>query len=218
MGLHHEFKVRLRELKRCLPDDGGLFAGIAKRYLVVLERYLVVLERYPVALERYFVAVQRCHELCGISLDLRINPSFELWKCIQELKKCLQTVEFAQNLRLLWVQLLECILRQVHETFCFGRKAKWFPNRRRPPCSTMPWMIRPSLVVLWGVCWMFYGSPSQSAPCMVASYTRMVQEVTLTSFKQLRSPLQHFAILISQANMKASLMACMLRLRARTLN
>ncbi|KAL9114708.1 MAG: hypothetical protein Q9227_001386, partial [Pyrenula ochraceoflavens] len=31
-----------------------------------------------------------------------------------------------------------------------------FPNRFRPPCTTMPWTIWPALVVLWGVCWMFY--------------------------------------------------------------
>lgn len=31
-----------------------------------------------------------------------------------------------------------------------------FPNRIRPKCTTMPWNIWPSLVVLWGVCWMFY--------------------------------------------------------------
>jgi len=35
-----------------------------------------------------------------------------------------------------------------------------FPNRRRPPCTTMPWNIWPALVVLWGVCWMFYTPPS----------------------------------------------------------
>jgi hypothetical protein len=31
-----------------------------------------------------------------------------------------------------------------------------FSGRLRPPCTTMPWMISPALVVLWGVCWMFY--------------------------------------------------------------
>lgn len=31
-----------------------------------------------------------------------------------------------------------------------------FPNRLRPPCTTMPWTIWPALVVLWGVCWMFF--------------------------------------------------------------
>ncbi|RYP91693.1 hypothetical protein DL770_002218 [Monosporascus sp. CRB-9-2] len=31
-----------------------------------------------------------------------------------------------------------------------------FPNNFRHPCTTMPWTIWPALVVLWGVCWMFY--------------------------------------------------------------
>ena len=31
-----------------------------------------------------------------------------------------------------------------------------YPNRLRPPCTTMPWSIWPALVVLWGVCWMFH--------------------------------------------------------------
>ena len=35
-----------------------------------------------------------------------------------------------------------------------------FHNRLRPPCTTMPWTIWPVLVVLWGVCWMFYEEPS----------------------------------------------------------
>ena len=34
-----------------------------------------------------------------------------------------------------------------------------FPNRLRPPCTTMPWTIWPALAVLWGVCWMFYEEP-----------------------------------------------------------
>jgi hypothetical protein len=32
-----------------------------------------------------------------------------------------------------------------------------FPDSLRHPCTTMPWTIWPALVVLWGVCWMFYG-------------------------------------------------------------
>ena len=44
----------------------------------------------------------------------------------------------------------------------------WFsewPSGRRPLSTTWPWNIKPSLVVLWGVCWMFYGNilpPSES--------------------------------------------------------
>jgi hypothetical protein len=38
--------------------------------------------------------------------------------------------------------------------------ASWFfewPNRRRLFSTTMPWNVRISLLVLWGVCWMFFG-------------------------------------------------------------
>ena len=35
-----------------------------------------------------------------------------------------------------------------------------FPDGIRHICTTMPWTIWPSLLVLWGVCWMFYGSPN----------------------------------------------------------
>jgi hypothetical protein len=31
-----------------------------------------------------------------------------------------------------------------------------FPDNFRHLCTTMPWTIWPALVVLWGVCWMFY--------------------------------------------------------------
>ncbi|ERF73909.1 hypothetical protein EPUS_05921 [Endocarpon pusillum Z07020] len=40
----------------------------------------------------------------------------------------------------------------------------WFtewPSGQRPLSTTWPWNIRPSLVILWGVCWMFY-TPEQS--------------------------------------------------------
>ncbi|KAF4554905.1 Hypothetical protein D9617_3g019740 [Elsinoe fawcettii] len=43
-------------------------------------------------------------------------------------------------------------------------KQDWFSilfHARHPFSTTWPWCIKPSLVVLWGVCWMFYG-PWQS--------------------------------------------------------
>jgi hypothetical protein len=39
-----------------------------------------------------------------------------------------------------------------------------FPNRLCPPWTTMPWNVRPALVVLWGVCWMFYSRPTTPRP------------------------------------------------------
>jgi len=35
-----------------------------------------------------------------------------------------------------------------------------FPGGRRPLSTTWPWSIRPSLAVLWGVCWMFHAGTS----------------------------------------------------------
>lgn len=37
-----------------------------------------------------------------------------------------------------------------------------FPRNMRHLCTTMPWTIWPSLLVLWGVCWMFINSPFSS--------------------------------------------------------
>lgn len=45
------------------------------------------------------------------------------------------------------------------------------PNRHRPPCRTMPWDILPSLVILWGVCWMFYTPPG--TPFLDESWPRI---------------------------------------------
>ena len=36
-----------------------------------------------------------------------------------------------------------------------GRFSEW-PSGQRPLSTSWPWNIRPSLVILWGVCWMFY--------------------------------------------------------------
>ena len=68
---------------------------------------------------------------------------------------------FLRNLRHLLLKfekiltLWEKILYLLLLYFSFSE----FPNRLRPPCTTMPWTIWPALVVLWGVCWMFYDEP-----------------------------------------------------------
>ena len=43
-----------------------------------------------------------------------------------------------------------------------GWFAEW-PNNQRPLNTTWPWNIKTSLLVLWGVCWMFYGPSRNSA-------------------------------------------------------
>lgn len=43
-------------------------------------------------------------------------------------------------------------------------KFSGWPDGEQPRCMSMPWNIRPVLVVLWGVCWMFYSSPEWVNP------------------------------------------------------
>jgi hypothetical protein len=50
-------------------------------------------------------------------------------------------------------------LRSLAKGYGLGTLCSEYAHRRRPLCTTMPWNIWPALVVLWGVCWMFYGSP-----------------------------------------------------------
>jgi hypothetical protein len=53
-----------------------------------------------------------------------------------------------KHLALLLLKILRFLLSYI--------RSAGFMDRRRPKCTTMPWEIWPSLVVLWGVCWMFY--------------------------------------------------------------
>lgn len=58
-----------------------------------------------------------------------------------------------------WILKLEKFLafwEKVLYLLLFFSCVSEFPNSLRPPCTTMPWTIWPALVVLWGVCWMFY--------------------------------------------------------------
>jgi hypothetical protein len=55
---------------------------------------------------------------------------------------------FLVFLAMQWQKLLESLL--------FSHNVFEFPNKHRPPCTTMPWNIPPALIVLWGVCWMFH--------------------------------------------------------------
>jgi hypothetical protein len=57
---------------------------------------------------------------------------------------------------LVFLEYLAFLLQKILQYFLLFCKFAEFPNRRRPKCTTMPWNIWPSLVVLWGVCWMFY--------------------------------------------------------------
>lgn len=62
---------------------------------------------------------------------------------------------------LLFLAFTAYLLPEILQYLLLFCKFAEFPNRRRPKCTTMPWNIWPSLMVLWGVCWMFYPGPSR---------------------------------------------------------
>jgi hypothetical protein len=75
---------------------------------------------------------------------------------------------FANYEHLLWhvrTQLIDALAHKVLESLLLGGHSKqqqrllsWFTEFSDKPraLSTFPWTIKPSLAVLWGVCWMFY--------------------------------------------------------------
>ena len=86
----------------------------------------------------------------------------------------------SELLRLLVKRLVELVHRHVKD--CQRDQSKraeeWFfefPDARHPLSTTWPWSIKPSLAVLWGVCWMFYDRLS-SAPLLFDKEGNMVNE------------------------------------------
>jgi hypothetical protein len=74
-----------------------------------------------------------------------------------EILEWLQKIELVFNrLIKLFRHIFSQFLIYVITFFCLFSE---FPNGMRHLCTTMPWTIWPALVVLWGVCWMFYPGP-----------------------------------------------------------
>ena len=84
-----------------------------------------------------------CTEIKQELLLLELLPPLLPEQIIRE-----RLLRFLEHLALLLLKIIQFLLSYI--------RSAGFMNRRRPKCTTMPWEIWPSLVVLWGVCWMFY--------------------------------------------------------------
>lgn len=89
----------------------------------------------------------------------------------------------------LQAQLISALERKVVEALLLGNHDKkqhkllaWFTefSDKPRPLSTFPWTIKPSLAVLWGVCWMFYNSPPGSEADAQRGNTRVSQDAVLS--------------------------------------
>ena len=96
-------------------------------------------------------------------LDLTLDETYIA--NLEHLLLCLRD----QLLRVLVARLVELVHKHVIE--CQRDQIKhsedWFfefPDARHPLSTTWPWSIRPSLAVIWGVCWMFYDFNNSHLP------------------------------------------------------
>lgn len=85
-------------------------------------------------------------------------------KTTANLEHMLRSLQYAALEALTYYYLKLVETEFIHWHSCWQQRwqtgDEWFaewPGGRRPLSTTWPWNVRPSLLVLWGVCWMFYG-------------------------------------------------------------
>ncbi len=120
------------------------------------------------------------HEAIGVLADCRGQYGDD-WLLAQGLDAGLALDEnFIANyehlLLRLQTDLIEALARKALEELLCGDHDKrqrkllaWFTEFAEKPqaLSTFPWTIKPSLAVLWGVCWMFYDRESDTGKARV---------------------------------------------------
>lgn len=78
---------------------------------------------------------------------------------LEHLIRCLQQALVVALINRALIQLNLVLLHQYWQQHRQLSDEWWFaewPNGQPPLNTTWPWNVKPSLVVLWGVCWMFY--------------------------------------------------------------
>lgn len=76
---------------------------------------------------------------------------------LEHILLCLEMDLLQLIIRRTWMQIEKYLVDWQTEKRL--RREDWFfvfPNALHPLSTTWPWGIRPSLAVIWGVCWMFY--------------------------------------------------------------
>jgi len=122
--------------------------------------------------------------------DLGMDGLMDLWQNFHGFLLRLQHFFLKlEKILALWEKVIYLLLLY----FSFSE----FPSRLRPLCTTMPWTIWPALVVLWGVCWMFFDEPScnsgdQSEHPTTGSTTGPFEDVDYIDSSQGNYPLYLF--------------------------
>ena len=88
----------------------------------------------------------------GVDLSFDENILANLEHLLLCLKEQLIRLLIAELRTLVQTHVIECQRDQKQHT---KELILEFPDNRHPLSTTWPWSIRPSLAVIWGVCWMF---------------------------------------------------------------
>lgn len=102
---------------------------------------LVTVSRFSAELGTLFGRLMRTADLCRLATSIPKTPGV-----------------LGANVYTIYWMIYACLLRRLLQSAWVPE----FPNNFRHPCTTMPWTIWPALVVLWGVCWMFWDSDKGS--------------------------------------------------------
>jgi hypothetical protein len=125
----------LRKMKRAVRQ---YLEELAYKIKCDLERYLRLIQQtFPLYKADFLIVLQ---------LEQKIKEMQESWG--EEMWR-------AKSLLSDFTIIVFLFLQTLYEQLVNAAKIFEFPDRIRPPCTTMPWTIWPALVVLWGVCWMF---------------------------------------------------------------
>ena len=116
-------------------------------------------------LQSYFGSLDRCATRYADNLGLFDGAGLQCRKTAANLEHmllCLQSAAL-ESLNYCYLKVAEAEFVHWHSYWQqrWQTGDAWFaewPNGRRPLSTTWPWNVKPSLLVLWGVCWMFYGN------------------------------------------------------------
>ena len=120
---------------------------VASKKLSVIDNVLGALEYVKLSLRQ--IGQNGCEEL-----DEKTMANLEY--LLLRIRECLAQTTVAKA----WRFIKNSMSRHHHpmeRLFKYGGD-KWcseFSGNQRPMSTTWPWSIRPSLAVIWGVCWMF---------------------------------------------------------------
>lgn len=138
--MHHDLPFAAKNVDLA---DVAYYLGIVTAVLGRLNHY-----RQHADAESPFT-LRRENEVDDLEDEKFVANLEHLLRCIEHLLYHLliqKTVELLDLEALYWQQHLDDAL--------FAEK----PGRRQQLSSTWPWTIRTALLVLWGVCWMFFDS------------------------------------------------------------